>query len=153
MARGPARTALGLIFLWLAMVAVWLLFVTTLDLSEVVAGMVAAVFGVVATVVVRRQRLVRFSAQWSWLRPAWRLPGQILIDTWRVLAALILHLAGRPASGRFRTEPFPDGRGARTVSRRIVATVGRSLPASTYVVGFDEDQDLVLVHEFPGSTR
>src|ERR687896_1404865 len=57
MARGRARAAMGLVLLWLGLVLAWLLFTTTLDPSEVLAGLAAAAFGVVATVVVRRQRL------------------------------------------------------------------------------------------------
>ena len=149
MARGRARTVIGLVLLWLGLVMAWLLFTTTLAASEVIAGLVAAVFGVVATVVVRRQRPVPFSASLAWFGPAWRLPGRVVIDSWRLFVALFLHLAGRRASGRFRTEPFPGGRGAQSVSRRVLATAARSLPPSTYVVGFDEDADLMLLHELP----
>ena len=149
MARGRARAVMGLVLLWLGLVLAWLLFTTTLDPSEVLAGLAAAAFGVVATVVVRRQRLVRFSLRLAWLRPAWRLPGRVVADSWRVFAALFLHLAGRRASGRFRTESFPGGGGARAVSRRVLATAARSLPPGSYVVGFDEDEDLMLEHDFP----
>jgi hypothetical protein len=150
MARGRARAVMGLVLLWLGLVLAWLLFTTTLASSDVIAGLVAAVFGTVATVVVRRQRPVRFSAPLAWLRPVWRLPGRVVSDSWRVFAALILHLAGRRAVGRFRTEPFPGGRGTRAASRRVLATAAWSLPPCSYVVGFDEDDDLVLLHDFPG---
>lgn len=149
MARGRARAAIALVVLWVGMVVAWLLYTTTLAPSDVVAGLGAAVFGVVATAVVRRQRLVRFTIRWAWLLPAWRLPGRVIVDTGKVFSALVLHLRGRRAAGRFRTEPFPDGRGARAVSRRVLVTAARSLPPGTYVVGFDEDEDVVLLHEFP----
>jgi hypothetical protein len=149
MARGRTRAAIGLVLLWLGLVLAWLLFTTALASSEVIAGLVAAVFGTVATVVVRRQRPVRLSVPLAWLRPAWRLPGRVVSDSWLVFAALFLHLAGRRASGRFRTESFPGGGGARAVSRRVLATAGRSFPPGSYVVGFYEDKDLMLVHDFP----
>jgi multisubunit Na+/H+ antiporter MnhE subunit len=153
MARGGARAALGLMILWLGLAAVWLLYATTVDPPELVAGLVAGAFGVAAVLVVRRQRLVRFSLMWAWLLPAWRLPARVVVDTWRVLAAVVSRLRGRTVAGRFRTEPFPGGRGGRDTSRRVLATAGRSLPPGTYVVGFDEDDDLVLVHEFPGPVQ
>jgi hypothetical protein len=149
MARGRAGAAIGPVALWLGLLAAWLLYTTTLDPLEVIVGGIAAGFGVVATVLVRAQRLVRFAPRAAWLRPAWRLPGRVVTDTWRVVAALAGILVGRRPSGAFRTEPFPGGRGARAAARRALATAGWSLPPGSYVVGFDEDEDVVLLHDFP----
>jgi hypothetical protein len=138
-----------MVALWVGLLAAWVLYTTTLDPLEVIAGGIAAGFGVVATMLVRAQRLVRFAPRAAWLRPAWRLPGRVVTDSWRVLSAVVGHLAGRRSTGAFRTEPFPGGSGARAAARRALATAGWSLPPGSYVVGFDEDRDVVLLHDFP----
>ena len=150
MGRRQSRRVLGMVARWVALVAVWFLITGSVDLSEVVAGAVAALGGVAAEVVVRRQRLVRARFRLRWFRHVWRLSGRTVGDTVRVLAALVRHLVGRRVEGRFRSEPFRSGHGDEASARRALITAAWSLPPGTYVVGFDEDQGRVLLHEFPG---
>lgn len=134
---------------WAGLFLFWMLLVSTLAPSEVAAGVVAATIGTVASEVVRRQRLTTFRPRLRWFLRTWRLPWLVLADFGVVSAALWRHVAGtRRLRGAFRAVPFPS-RADDPVSaaRRAAATVGGSLAANAYVVGFAEDEDLVLVHE------
>jgi multisubunit Na+/H+ antiporter MnhE subunit len=132
---------------YLPLVVLWLAFVDTLALAEVVVGLVAAAVAATAAEVVRDQDLVRFRLRVSWLRDLYRLPGQVLADS-RVLAvALWRRLTGRPVQGAFRALPFPIDRDeALSAGRRALVTGVVSLTPNTYVVGVEGDGS-VLVHQ------
>jgi multisubunit Na+/H+ antiporter MnhE subunit len=132
---------------YLPLVVLWLAFVDTLALAEVVVGLVAAAVAATAAEVVRDQDLVRFRLRVSWLRDLYRLPGQVLADS-RVLAvALWRRLTGRPVRGAFRALPFPIDRDeALSAGRRALVTGVVSLTPNTYVVGVEGDGS-VLVHQ------
>jgi multisubunit Na+/H+ antiporter MnhE subunit len=132
---------------YLPLVVLWLAFVDTLALAEVVVGLVAAAVAATAAEVVRDQDLVRFRIRLSWLRDLYRLPGQVLADS-RVLAvALWRQLTGRPMQGRFRALPFPiDQDAARSAGRRALVTGFVSLTPNAYVVGI-EDDGVLLIHQ------
>lgn len=140
-----AGLAAGLIFLWL-------LFAATLTTSEFVAGILGAGIAAAATGVVVRQEAFRFAPRARWARRLWRLPWQVIRDFGQVTGALWLRLLGRRRStGVFRAVPFPGGRTGRASARRAVAAAAGSLAPNTYVVGFDVEEGLMLVHELmPG---
>ena len=144
-----ARDWLVRLTTWAGLFIFWMLLVATLARTEVAAGVVAATIGTVASEVVRRQRMTTFRPRLRWLLRTWTLPWLVLRDFGVVSAALWRHLTGRKRlRGTFRAVPFPArGDDPVAASRRAAATVGGSLAPNAYVVGFAEDEDLVLVHE------
>jgi multisubunit Na+/H+ antiporter MnhE subunit len=134
---------------WASLFLFWMLLVATLAPAEVAAGVVAATIGTVASEVVRRQRLTTFRPRMGWLLRTWRLPWLVLSDFGVVSLALWRHITGaKRLRGAFRAVPFPSrAEDAVSAARRAAATVAGSLPPNAYVVGFAEDEDLVLVHE------
>jgi multisubunit Na+/H+ antiporter MnhE subunit len=137
---------------YLPLVVLWLAFVDTLATVEVVLGLVAAAVAATAAELVRDQDLVRFRLEWSWLRDLYRLPGQVLGDSWALAVVLWRQLRGRPVTGVLRTIPFPVERDdARSAARRALVTGAVSLTPNTYVVGIEGDEGFALVHQLvPG---
>jgi multisubunit Na+/H+ antiporter MnhE subunit len=133
---------------FLPLFVLWLAFVDTLAIAEVVVGLVAAAVAATASEVVRDQDLVRFRLKVSWLRDLRLVPLQVLRDCWTLAGALWRHLTGRPVHGVFRALPFPAERDdARSAARRALVTGVVSLTPNTYVVGIEGDDGSVLVHQ------
>jgi multisubunit Na+/H+ antiporter MnhE subunit len=147
----PSRERLQATF-WIAwylpLVVLWLAFVDTLAIEEVLLGLIAAAVAATAAEQVRAQDLVRFRLEWSWLRDLYRLPGQVLGDSWMLAVALWRRLGGRPVEGVLRVVPFPVERDdARSAARRALVTGTVSLAPNTYVVGIEGDEGFALLHQ------
>ena len=139
---------------WIALAALWLLLVDNVKFPELMTGAAAALIGAVAAEVVHSQSLVRIRVKPSWLRYAWRPLVTVFPDTARVLLALLRQLVRRrPVRGEFRAVPFRPGRpdGAHDMTRRAVAKGAGSFAPNTYVVGVDDESEVMLVHQLePG---
>jgi hypothetical protein len=140
---------------FVALNVLWLAFISAFDVAETVLGLVASALAATATTLVWQQRFDAFRPRARWLLPSWRLPGAIVMDTLVVFGVLWRRLTrGERIQGRFRTEPFPVGRDhERRDARRAVHTIGASIPPNAYVVGIDEDEHTVLLHELAPSRR
>jgi multisubunit Na+/H+ antiporter MnhE subunit len=139
---------------WIAwyvpLVALWLAFTATLDRNEVLLGLVAAAVGATAQELVNAQDLTRFRLEPRWLRDLWRLPWQVLTDSWLLTVVLWRWLArGDVATGQFRTLPYPvvPEDDARANARKALVTAAVSVTPNTYVVGVEGDDGLMLVHQ------
>jgi hypothetical protein len=77
------------------------------------------------------------------------LPGRVARETFLVFAALAKTLARRePPSGGFREISVRYGDDSPAgVTRRTLLTGGRSLAPNAFVVDFDAERDVMLVHE------
>jgi multisubunit Na+/H+ antiporter MnhE subunit len=137
---------------YVPLVVLWLAFVDTLATAEVLLGLVAAAVAATAAELVRAQDLVRFRLEWSWLRGLWRLPWQVLGDSWALAVVLWWRLRGRPVKGALRVVPFPvEADDARSAGRRALVTAVVSLTPNTYVVGIEGDEGFALLHQLvPG---
>jgi multisubunit Na+/H+ antiporter MnhE subunit len=140
---------------YVPLVVLWLAFVDTFAVAEVVLGLLAAAVAATAAELVRSQELVRFRMDPRWLRGLGSLPWQVLRDSWLLVVALWGQLRGRPVRGVFRVVPFPaEQDDARSAARRALVTGFVSLAPNTYVVGIEGDQGAMLVHQLvpePGS--
>ncbi len=139
---------------WIALAALWLALDDTVAFPELMTGAAAALIGAVAAEVVHSQHLVRVRVKPSWLRYAWRPVVRVFPETASVLLALLRQLVlRRPVSGEFRMVPFRPGRpdGAYDMTRRALAKTAGSFAPNTYVVGVDEEREVMLVHQLePG---
>jgi multisubunit Na+/H+ antiporter MnhE subunit len=134
---------------WALLFALWMLLAGTLAISEIVAGMVGAAIAAIAVEVVRRQRLARFRPDPRWLRYLWGVPWQTLKEFGLVMSTLWRAMVlRRRVGGRFVTLRFPvGGSDSRSAARRAVFTAGTSFAPNSYVVDFDRDEGVVLVHQ------
>jgi hypothetical protein len=143
------RLAFGLTW-WVIALGLWVLLVFKTELAEIVAGATAAAFAATGAELVRYRGYAPFSPDLRWWRSLVGVPGDVLLDTWRMLRLLVLHFArGEPVDGRFRVLHFEacEGRDPRRQARRTVATWLGGVAPNTYVLGFDEGRDAVVLHQ------
>jgi multisubunit Na+/H+ antiporter MnhE subunit len=126
----------------------WLLLAGSVHPQELVAALLVGVAVAVVGVLVRSvvdHRPVRLAA---YLPTLGRQYLGALRDSWTLTLALLRRPVGRVPSGRVRSVPFEFGEPtADAVGRRVLATLGTSLQPNTYVLGFDRDRGVILVHE------
>ena len=135
---------------FIALGALWLVLDDNVATPELITGAVAALVGTVAAAVVHRQHLVAFRPRPSMLRKGWRPLVRLFPDTAIVLAVLFKRVVlRRPARSGFRAIAFRAGRenGAEDTARRALAKAGGSFTPNSYVVGIEDESDLLLVHQ------
>jgi multisubunit Na+/H+ antiporter MnhE subunit len=140
----PAVAVFRVVVAWLALVGLWLLYVGVHTKTEAVAGAIAATLSLGLALVLRRLGLLRFGLDRRWLVRAARIPWYLLRDFGLITLAL---LRGRP-EGAWATMEFPVG-GDDPVSagrRALVGVLGTIAP-NAYVVDFDRERGVVLVHQ------
>ena len=142
---------------WVALMALWMVLVATTALAEVLAceqiltirRSPAAGFPVVV--------LLRCNIVSCYARRARRLPrfeldsgaGRTYCANTRYRStSKLMPEAPRGSRGRFVAVPFDVGpRSPRGTARRAVMAAAGSLAPNTYVLGFDRDEGVVLVHQ------
>ena len=154
--RGKRETRLqSFLFLWIltwtTTMLLWLLLTSTLLPSEVIGGLAASTIAASATALTRITDRPMFRPPSRWFRSAhflW-LPVQIVLDTGLVFGALARHLFGRGGSrSEFVNVPIRvDRERATSNARDLLTTVRVSMTPNTYVVGIDEDENQMLIHQ------
>jgi len=133
---------------YIPLFGLWLLFVDSFAVEELVLGAIAAALAATAADAVRAQDLVRFRMRLRWLAGVGAVPKLVVTDSWLLAAALWRQLV-RPGSvrGLFRVLPFPASGDddATSAARRALVTGVASLAPNTYVVGIESGA--VLVHQ------
>jgi Na+/H+ ion antiporter subunit len=138
---------------WLLLALFWLALADSRALPELIAAAVVAALGATfAGVIVRPGRPHTFRALLrllglgpkTLLRPVLRL----FLDTGLLTAALWRRLVRRQrVAGLFRAARHEPAAAARTAAGRTVTEIWGSVTPNRYVIGIDERQDLILVHE------
>src|SRR5205823_132058 len=79
---------------------------------------------------------------------------RLILDTWLLAGALWRHLAlGRPVRGSFRAVRYTPGAERRSAAGRTLTEIWGSLMPNRYVVGMDEQESTLLVHELVPSNE
>jgi multisubunit Na+/H+ antiporter MnhE subunit len=149
----PAPTARHRAATWLAwwvlLMSLWVAVDDSLQSDELLAGAGAAALAALAAEIASHQAATRFEIRVGWLARAFRLPGEVAHDTWIVFAALARTLATRrPPSGGFRELPVRYGDDTPLgMTRRVLLTGAYSLAPNKFVLGLDEERDVMVVHE------
>jgi multisubunit Na+/H+ antiporter MnhE subunit len=150
----PARDAVArTVWIWLAWwggsMVIWLLLTTTWAGAEAVAGVVASVVAATAATIVHLREPARFRPRFRWLRHAWPIALRIASESWRAFGVLLGHVSGRRrVRGRLLAVPFRHGgESARDHARRALATAGLTMTPNSVVIGIDEENDEILVHQ------
>jgi multisubunit Na+/H+ antiporter MnhE subunit len=134
----------------------WLLFTSTVNASEALAGFGASAIAATTAEVVRANRRFVFSPRLRWMALAWRIPLQILKDTWIVFRVLARHVSGRKrVRGTWQAVPFRHGPedDPHNAARRALATVATTMSPNTVAVGIDPDRDEILLHQLEASPQ
>jgi multisubunit Na+/H+ antiporter MnhE subunit len=135
---------------WALMMAFWVAIDDSLRSDELLAGAGAAALAAVAADLVGHQARTRYAIRAAWLPAALRLPGQVAHETFLVFAALARTLVRRqpPPAGSFTELPVRHGDDTPLgVTRRVLLTGAHSLAPNAFVLGFDADRDVMVVHQ------
>jgi multisubunit Na+/H+ antiporter MnhE subunit len=140
---------------WALMMSFWVAIDDSLRADELIVGAAAALAAAAAAaVVVGRLAQVRAGFRAAWLPAAiggvLELPGRVAQETFLVFAALARTLVqgGEAPRGGFREIPVRYGDDTPAgVTRRILLTGGESLAPNAFVVDFDAERDVMIVHE------
>jgi len=137
---------------WCLLMALWLALTDTRNTQDLVAGAVAALIAATAAGLVTRRGspkpvmkslgLLRIGPR-RLARPLVRL----VVDTGVLSAALARRLTGREVSGSFRAVRYRPDAPRRSAAGRALTEVWGSLTPNRYVVGTDDEDGLLLVHE------
>ena len=133
-------------FVWWAVVgfAVWLAMAARWSKPEIAAGIAAGIIVAIAAAL-RPARLVNWRVRPVWLRDVIRLPVQIVHDLGLLTVALF---RPRHQLGVFRALPFDVGDdGPEDAGRRALIALAGSIGPNTFIVGYDIERSLVLVHQ------
>ena len=127
----------------------WVAVDDSIGLAELGAGAAVAALAALLTEVALHQAGVHLRLRLRWLAGAYRLPGQVLGDTVLVFRALARQLArGEDPPSGFRELPVRYGDDSDAgVTRRVLLVGASSLAPNTFVLGLDEDRDIMVVHQ------
>ena len=138
---------------WALMMGFWVAIDDLLRADELIVGAVASALAAAAVVLVGHLAQVRAGFKSAWVPAAvggvLALPGRVAQETFLVFAALAKTLARRePRGGGFREISVRYGDDSPAgVTRRTLLTWGKSLAPNAFVVDFDAERDVMLVHE------
>jgi multisubunit Na+/H+ antiporter MnhE subunit len=134
---------------WVLLMSLWVAVDDSFQFDELLAGAGAAALAALAAEIASHQAATRLKFRAAWLVRAVRLPGEVAHDTYTVFAALAKGLAARELPrGAFRELPASYGDDTPLgVTRRVLLTGAYSLAPNKFVLGMDEERDVMVVHE------
>jgi multisubunit Na+/H+ antiporter MnhE subunit len=144
-----ARRAGSWLVWWTLLMAFWVWADDSVALAELVVGAVAAALGAFFTELVQYQAATHFRLRIEWIVPALRLPVRLIGDLLVVVGALGRRIArGEDPPSGFRLVPLRYGDDSpEGVTRRVLITAGSSFAPNTFVLGFDEERQVMVVHD------
>lgn len=147
--RARVRRALAAATGFVMLYGLWLLLVQSFAVAELLAGVPAALLGLIAGRAALQGELHIASALAAETRRIATLPLTMVGDSLLVLgAALLAGVRRRRLTGAFREIPFASGSDdADARGRRAVAIALQSFTPNTCVLGFDSDRDVMVVHQ------
>jgi hypothetical protein len=135
------------------MASLWLLLTDTTAWQELAVGAAVDALGASLAALIRFPAAPRASRRTLALarlgpgrlgRPLLRLAP----DTWLLTRLLATRLLGRrPSRGRFRAARHRPDEPLRSAAGRLAIELWSSLTPTRYVVGIDEEEGVILVHE------
>lgn len=139
---------------WALLMAFWVAIDDSLRADELIVGAVATALAAATAAGVGRLARIQAGFTSAWLPAAvggvLGLPGRVAQETFLVFAALAKTLApgGEPPAGGFREIPVRYGDDTPAgATRRILLTGAKSLAPNAFVVDFDAERGVMLVHE------
>ena len=153
--KDARKTALTFCLTLPAFYGLWLLFVGTFSLHELLIGIIAAVLGSVGMVVIELNYSAPFSPSLMDLLALWRLPWYLLSGTWEVLSVAAQDMIGVDrADSLFRVARFEAGakKNPRTTARRVLAAVYTTVAPNFIVLGVNASDQKLLFHQIKRSS-
>jgi hypothetical protein len=135
---------------WVLLMSLWVAVDDSLAYDGMLVGAGAAALAATVAELASYQAEVRFRVRGAWLLRAFRLPGQVVQQTFLVFGALArtLFTKAPPPNGRFRERPVAYGDDTPLgVTRRVLLTGERSLAPNEFVLGIDAERDVMITHQ------
>lgn len=137
---------------WALLMALWLVLLDTKQWVELTAGGIAAAIGAtVAGLIVRPGQPKTLSKSLAVLGLGPRQLGRplvrLVLDSLMFARALGRTATGHRPNGRFRAARYRPEQARRSAAGRAVTEIWGSLAPNRYVIGTDEEEGIVLVHE------
>jgi len=135
---------------WVLLMSLWVAVDDSLAYDGMLVGAGAAALAATMAELASYQAEVRFRVRGAWLLRAFRLPGQVVQQTFLVFGALArtLFTKAPPPNGRFRERPVAYGDDTPLgVTRRVLLTGERSLAPNEFVLGIDAERDVMITHQ------
>ncbi len=139
---------------WVLLMSLWVALDDSLASDELLAGAGVAALAALVAEMISHQAGIRYRIKAAWLLKVVTLPGDVARDTFAVFAVLAQTLRTgtihhRPEKvGAYREVPVRYGDDTpQGVTRRVLITGARSLTPNAFVVDFDAERDVMLVHE------
>lgn len=133
----------------------WLLFVGTFSFHELLAGAVAAAFGVGGFVVIEWHYPARFSPTFRELLSLWRSPWYLISGTWEITTVAAKDLLGiERAKSLFRIVTFDAGTedDPHATARRVLAVTYTTVAPNFIVLGINTRDKKLLFHQIQRSS-
>lgn len=133
----------------LTILVAWVAFTATLRWHEVLVGLFATACTTAFFANVLRTETLRLEPRLRDLAQVWRLPGDIVKDSWLVTVVLFKDLFGRErAASLYRFCGFRSSeRDPVLISRTAIATVYASCSPNMIVIGVDPAQNHMIFHQ------
>jgi hypothetical protein len=134
---------------WCALWGLWFAFQGEWNRIQWVAAACAATLGSVVAALVVSRGLLSVRVPLVWVARSWKVPLQVVIDFGIITLALVrAGLRGERVTGRFVSRSFPAlGEGATARGVRAFVGVAATYSPNAYVVHFDEELGLALLHD------
>jgi len=133
----------------------WIVFVGTFSLHELLIGIIAALLTAAGMVVVTAQYPARFSPGVADLLALWRLPWYIVQGTWEIMEVAGKDALGiKPAESLFRVDLFRTGteKDVRASARRALAVLYTTVAPNFIVLGVNTNNRRMLFHQIERSS-
>ncbi len=134
---------------WVLLMAFWIIVDDKLAADELLAGAGAAALAASLAELAGYQANTRLRLRIAWLRPAIRLPADVIRDTGIVFGALWRRLTqGQEPAGGFSELPVRFGdQSIEAKARRALLVGGKSVAPNTFVLGLDPERQVMVVHQ------
>lgn len=153
--KRPVQLAVLVASSLLGFFCLWLVFVGTFSVHELLVGIIATFLATLGLGVVIVQYPPRFLPRFSDLLACWRLPWYLLSGTWEVLLVAARDFIGaKPAQSLFRVSPFSAGakQNPRATARRALAVVYTTVAPNFIVLGINTKDPTMLFHQIERSS-
>ena len=125
----------------------WLLFVNTTDLYELLIGSGVAIIAATASEVTREQAFARFAPRLAWVVQIWRMPWYILEGCGTIFWMLGKHFF-KPEPSVLRSVVYDAGSSdPASAARRALTIAYTTIPPNFVVLSIDLERDRMLVHQ------
>jgi multisubunit Na+/H+ antiporter MnhE subunit len=138
------------VLIWtILMLGWWMMLVDSPAYVEALAGLVAAAIAALLLLCVLLLSGIRFRPRLRWILWLRHIPWGILHDTVILLTVLWRRLARkeRPQSVFYLVRFPTGGDDPESAARRAFATAATALAPNTYLIGFDRERGVTLVHQ------